>query len=186
MQVKYVKDYYESVQKKFPDVSIQDIKRILNFGFKSLYLANIYGGDVHIQDKDLWLYIGNLTSNSIKHFINYKRKLVIKLRILNKRLNKNWDGYYYFGVSEKQQLQIETQKNKKGRPRKYFNYGNVMLYKYLNECEIEESDKQYIYRVPFICEIGVKCFNKNFISDKSELIIKRNPLTLNDLINYGR
>lgn len=186
MQVKYVKDYYESIQKKFPDVPLADIKRILNFGFKSLYLSNVYGGDVHIQDNNLWLYIGNLTKDSIKHFENYKRKLVIKLKVLNKRLKRPWDGYYYFGIPEKQQLQIESSKNKKGRPKKHFNYGTVILYQYLNECEIQESDKQFIYRVPFVSNIGNKLFMENFTSDKAELIIKRNPLKLTDLIEYGR
>jgi hypothetical protein len=46
MEIKNIKDYYEQVAEQFPEVDIADIKRILNFGFRSLYLHNSYGGDV--------------------------------------------------------------------------------------------------------------------------------------------
>ena len=60
MQLKEIKDYYESLCEKFPDVPEKDIKRILNYGWKSLYLHNLYGGDTLITDDSLWCYIGHL------------------------------------------------------------------------------------------------------------------------------
>jgi hypothetical protein len=45
MEIKTVKDYYEDMYQLFPEVPKKDIQRILNFGFKTLYLHNSYGGD---------------------------------------------------------------------------------------------------------------------------------------------
>jgi hypothetical protein len=100
MQIKTVNDYIESIHEKFPEVQIQDIKRICTFGFKSLYLHNSYGGDTLIKDNDLWCYIGNLTNNSLKHFNYYARKLAVKIRVLYKRKKIPWDGYYYFALTD--------------------------------------------------------------------------------------
>jgi hypothetical protein len=87
MQVKTIHDYYTQVQAKFPEIDMKDIKRILNFGWKSLYLSNTYGGDVYLRDNDLWCYIGSLRKNSLYHFNYYIHKLSKKLRILYKRKN---------------------------------------------------------------------------------------------------
>lgn len=100
MKLKTVNDYVESVSAKFPDVDINDIKRICTYGFKSLYLHNSYGGDTLIKDNDLWCYIGNLTNDSVKHFNYYARKLAVKIRVLYKRKKVPWDGYYYFALTE--------------------------------------------------------------------------------------
>jgi hypothetical protein len=85
MEIKTIKDYYEELYKKFPEVDKKDIQRILNFGWKSLYLHNSYGGDVLIRDNNFWSYIGILTKDSLKHFIRYITKLCIKIRVLYKR-----------------------------------------------------------------------------------------------------
>ena len=93
MQLKEIKDYYESLCEKFPDVPEKDIKRILNYGWKSLYLHNLYGGDTLITDDSLWCYIGTLRRDSVKHFEYYIKKLTVKLRVLYKRKNIQWDGF---------------------------------------------------------------------------------------------
>ena len=58
MVQKTIQDYYEAVCQEYPDIPESDIKRILNFGFKSLYLHNSYGGDVLVNRKDFWFYTG--------------------------------------------------------------------------------------------------------------------------------
>ena len=71
MQLKEIKDYYESLCEKFPDVSEKDIKKkFWTNGWKSLYLHNLYGGDTLITDDSLWCYIGTLRRDSIKTFLN--------------------------------------------------------------------------------------------------------------------
>ena len=37
---KTIQDYYEAIAAEYPEIPIQDIKRILQYGWKSLYLHN--------------------------------------------------------------------------------------------------------------------------------------------------
>lgn len=179
-----IKNYYSQIYSLFPDVPKQDINIILNFSWKSLYLHNSYGGDTLISGKDFWCYVGNLKKNSLEHFYYYIRKLTVKLRVLYRRKKIEWDGYYYFALSDSQYQRYIQQKNKKGRPRKYFDFGTVFLYQILDECKINEHYKKYIFRIPYISRLKIKQFVQNLISDKAELIITREPMKFKDILVY--
>lgn len=181
---KTIKDYYSLINSIFPKISEADIKRILNFSWKSLYLHNSYGGDTFITDKDIWCYIGYLKRNPIKHFLYYIKKLTVKLRVLYKRLNIQWDGYYYFALSQFQYDKFIGAKQKRGRPKKKFTFENIYLYQILDECKIQESNKQYIFRIPYIDTIKLKFFVTTLTTDKVELIITRDPLKFKDILIY--
>ena len=185
MQLKEIKDYYESLCEKFPDVSEKDIKRILNYGWKSLYLHNLYGGDTLITDDSLWCYIGTLRRDSIKHFEYYIKKLTVKLRVLYKRKNIQWDGYYYFALTDSQYEDFLKQHNSRGRKKKIFNYGNQVLYQILDECKIREHNRKYIFRDPFVTLVGNVTYRENFTSKDAELIITREPLKFKDILVYN-
>lgn len=182
MQIKTINDYLEEMYSKYPNVPKEDIRRIVIFGWKSLYLHNSYGGDTFIQDNNTWCYIGSLTSNSLKHFNYYKRKLATKIRILYKRKKIQWDGYYYFALTDKQYDNYLSQKKAKGRPRKHFKFGSVMLYQILDECKISESNKKYIFRIPYITELKHKYYIEDLKTDKAELILERDPLKFKDIL----
>ena len=177
-----ISDYYPQIYKQFPEVPQEDIKRILTFAWKSVYLHNSYGGDLLISGDSMWYYIGNLRKSSLQHFHYYIRKLTVKLRVLYKRKKIDWDGYYYFALSDSQYSNYISQKNKKGRPRKNFNFGSVYLYQILDECKINEHYKRYIFRVPFIARVKQKFFIKELISKDAELIITREPLKFKDIL----
>lgn len=178
---KTLKDYLEQVYEAFPQVQKRDINTILVFSWKSLYLHNSYGGDTIIIDNGFWLYIGNLKKDPMDHFFYYIRKLTVKLRVLYRRKRKEWDGYYYFALSNTQYQHYLDQKKKKGRPRKYFNFGTVYLYEILDECKINEYYKRYIFRIPYISKLKIKQFVRDLTSDKAELIITREPLKFKDI-----
>lgn len=184
MEIKTIKDYYEQLYERFPNVPKKDIQYVLNYGWKSLYLHNSYGGDTFIQDKDLWCYIGHLKKNSIQYFLYYIKKLSIKLRVLYKRNKIKWDGYYYFALTDKQYNNYISQKNKKGRPKKNFTFNNVFMYQILDECKIKEFGKRYIFRIPYISKINFKFYVPKLITDKAELIITREPLKFKDILIY--
>lgn len=186
MQIKTINDYYENVRELWPRLPEKDIKRILNFGFKSLYLHNSYGGDTFIKDKDFLCYIGYLRNNSVAHYHYYIKKLIIKLRVLYKRRKIPWDGYYYFALYESQYQDYIKQKKARGRPRKWFDYGQIVLYKIKEECLVSRYNCKYIFKVPLRSDIGMKSFHKNYRSDCAELIEIRQPLKLQDILvtNY--
>ena len=186
MELKKVQDYYEKLYELYPDIPKRDIKRIMQFGLKSFLLHNNYGGDVLLQSPTMWLYCGRLMKDSIKYFEYYKRKMIIKLRINHKRLEIPWDGYYYFGLNKTQYEEYLKQKNKRGRPKKYFKFGNVILYKYFDECNLRNSSAVAIFKISLHLDFGLSLYKLNFESDKAELILERNPLIFKDILisNY--
>ena len=182
MQLKTISDYYEQVHEKFPELDIQDIKKILNFGWKSLYLHNSYGGDTIIKDPEFWCYIGRLTNDSFKHFDYYAKKLALKIRILYKRNKIQWDGNYYFALTDSQYENYLSQQNKKGRKRKYFTFNKVFLYKILDECSIQNCSSKYIFKLPLKIDLGYKYYKPELKTSDAELIIVREPLKFKDIL----
>lgn len=176
-----ISDYYQQIYQQFPNVLQEDIKRILVFSWKSLYLHNSYGGDVIISDSPLWCYIGKLKHNALDHFNYYVKKLIVKTRVTYKRSKIPWDGYYYFAISEEQYKLYLQQVNKKGRPRKKFNFNNVFLYQIFNECSLQEHSKKYIFRIKYLTQIKYKFFVKN-LKAEVELIKIREPLKFKDIL----
>ncbi len=179
---KTIKDYHEQIFNMFPTIPKSDIKRILTYSWKVLYLHNSYGGDTIIKDQNFWSYIGNLKRNPIEHFRYYIRKLAIRIRVLYRKRKIQWDGYYYFGLTKNQYDKYLQQKKKRGRPRKNFVYGNVFLYQILDECKIRENGARYIFRVPYITHVKYSMYRANFESDKAELILVREPLKFKDIM----
>ena len=102
MKITRINDYIENVHEKFPEVSESDIKRILSYCWKMIYLYNNYGNDTLIKSPDLIFFIGKLTKNSLKNYITYRYKLARRIRFMFARKKENWDGYYYFTRTEKQ------------------------------------------------------------------------------------
>ena len=153
--IKTIQDYYEKLYEEYPTIPKEDIRRICLFGIKSLNIHNNYGGDVLISRKGFWFYCGQLMNNSLHYFNYYKRKIRIKLRIMYKRKNIPWDGYYYFALSQDQYNNYLEQKNKKGRPRKNFTFSKIVLYKIYDECSIAESGKVAIFKIPYSAEFGL-------------------------------
>ena len=158
----------------------------MQYGLKSFLLHNNYGGDVLLQNPSMWLYCGKLMNNSMEYYDYYKRKMITKIRINHKRFNIDWDGYYYFGLYCGQYDQYEQQKNKRGRPKKHFQFGNVVLYKYFDECNLRNSGAVAIFRIPLGSDFGFSIYKQDFKTDKAELVLLRKPLTFKDVLtsNY--
>lgn len=180
--VKKIKDYYEQMYAKYPDVPKKDINRILNYGWKQYYLFNSYGGDVIINDQTFWMLCGSLTVNSLKHFNRYIRKLSTKLRIFYKRKKVPYDGYYYFALSEKQYQSIQPIKGKAGPKKRHICYGNQVLYRIKDECIIRVYNRPYIYRVRYLIPSKFSLYYPNFTTDKAELVEVLKPRKFKDIL----
>lgn len=179
---KTVNDYVEELSIKYPDVSKSDIQKILTFGWKQIYLFNSYGGDVVINTPTIWCYFGTLYSDSIKFFNYYIKKLSVKFRVLFKRYKEDWDGYYYFALTDSQYEKYLSQIKTKGRKRKYFTFNNIYLYKLIDECKIKNFNKKYIFRTKVPTELGFYIFKKEYTVDSPELIIVREQQKFKDIL----
>lgn len=180
--VKTIKDYYPLIKEKFPLIPDSDLQKILNFGWKSLYLVNTYGGDVLIKDSGFWFYIGVLRNDSLGHFNYYKMKLRNKIRVMYSRKKIPWDGYYYFGLSDERYKEFVNSKKKRGRPRKHYNFGNIVLYKLWEDCSLSESNFRYFFKVPYPIDMGFTFYNENFKTKDAELFLEREPLKFQDIL----
>ena len=62
-----------------------------------------------------------------------------------------------------------------------------MLYKIYDECNIMESNKVAIFKIPFLTDMGFTLFKDSFTSDQSELVCVREPLKFSDILltNYN-
>lgn len=184
---KTIQDYYEDLCKEYPNVPKQDIKRILQYGWKQLYLHNSYGGDVLIKHRGFWFYCGQLMNNSLKYYEYYRKKTIAKLKILYRRKKVKWDGYYYFALTEHQYSEYLKQKNKRGRPRKRFTFDKIILYKIYDQCNISENNRIAIFKIPMAADLGLTLYKEELITDNAELVLVREPLKFNDILssNYN-
>lgn len=186
MVQKTIDDYYEQIYAEFPSIPKSDVKRILQYGWKQLYLVNSYGCDVELQRGNFWMYCGRLFKSSFEHFKYYRKKLKTKLRVLYKRNKTLWDGYYYFALPQSKYEQYKAQKNKKGRPKKNFTFTNVKLRKIYDECLIEDIWSVAIFRIPMISDLGFNVFIPKLVTDQAELITEKSTTKMKDLLtsNY--
>lgn len=186
MELKKVQDYYEQLFELYPTIPQRDIKRIMQYGLKSFLQHNNQGGDVLINNNNIWLYCGKLMKDSLKYYEYYRRKMITKIRINHKKFQIPWDGYYYFGLTRNQYNKYLDQKNKKGRPKKYFTFDTVVFYKYFDECNLRNSGGVAIFRIPLYGDFGLSMYKENYTTDKAELILERDPLTFHDILtsNY--
>lgn len=179
---KKVEDYCQDLKNIYPKVSLSDLKRIVSFGWRNLYLLLSYGGDVCISDQTQWYYFGNLRKDSIKFFNDYVRKLSLKIRILYKRKKIEWDNYYYFALTDQQYAQYCSQKNTKGRPKRKFKFENIMMYQIFDECKVSEHEKKYIFKIFYPYPINYKFYKKSAVFTDPELVIEREPLKFKDVL----
>lgn len=182
MVEKTIQDYYEQIFAEFPTIPQEDIKRILQYGYKSLYLHNSYGGDVLIKRNEFWFYVGSLMKNSLSFYRYYRMKMRVKLRVMYKRKKIPWDGYYYFGLTANQYQEYLDQHNKKGRPRKNFVFNNVFMYKIYDECAALDSAYVALFRIPTLTDYKFVRYEKKLVTDKAELILTRKPPKFSDIV----
>lgn len=175
--VKAVKDYVSIVQERFPGVPKKDIERIMNYGFKSLYLHESYKGDILLKSSKLnnfFFLLGNLTFNSSRHFRYYIKKVITKIRVIFNKSKAQYNGYYYFALTEKQYKdRILDRQSPLGKKKRKFNYGPIILYKIEKECLVREFNKPYIFRIPVITDLGYRVFKRDLITTKAEFLYKR-------------
>lgn len=182
MQIKTIDDYFEQLYKEFPEVPKSDIKKAARFGWKRYYLFNSYGADVTIKNTRFWSHTGFLRKDPLKHFKYYIRKLLVKLKIMYAQDKTPYTGYYYFALSESQYQKYLSQIHQRGRPRKYFKFDNIFLYKEYLECSIANQWFKYIFKIKYPIYLGPRCFIKNAKFTNIELIETRKPLTFKDIL----
>lgn len=177
-----VQDYLQKLKEEFPDISIKDIKRSVEYGFRMLYYYNLRGCDTLItsQKYNYWFYCGELKSDSLKFFNYYKRMLRRRLRVLYQKCVKSWDGYYYIGLTDSE---YEKLNQKRGRKRKNFSFNNKVILKVYDEAKIFYSWSKYIIRFKYPVDLGYTYFKSELKCTNPEImLVKQHPSTFKDIL----
>lgn len=177
MKITKVNDYVDSVHEKFPELSREEIKRILVYGWKMILQYVRAGNDVSMITNKEFMFIGVIPTNGLSVFKNYCYKLSKRIAYMFKRTKSKWDGYYYFTRSEKQYIDYLSQKQKK-----YKVFKDVFLYKLLEELKIKESSAPYIFRLKEQRTGWMTKYYKEIKTENAELIIVRDPLQMKDIL----
>lgn len=141
MEIKQVNDYVDKVHEKFDKLDKEEIKRILNYGFKIYHYLNYYGCDVMIKDTmslKFLMYTGKIFKKYESYYKYYIRKFKNKLRILDRRKKTEWDGYYYIGLSDSYYNDYLSQKEDE-----LIIFDDIKLFRLLDEAKTYNSFKHY-------------------------------------------
>ena len=177
MKLTDVNDYVDEVQEQFPELTKEEIKRILVYGWKMILQYKSSGNDIQVLTPNLFFFIGRIPVNALSVFKTYCYKLAKKIEYMFKRTKSEWDGCYYFARTENQYKEYLEQNRKK-----YKTFKNVLLFKLLDECKVKESGKQYIFRLIEDKTSWMKKYYKEIRTKNAELIIVRDPLNMKTLM----
>ena len=177
MKITKIDDYVNAVWEKHPELSEEEIKRILVYGWKMILQYVNFGNDVQILSKNIFLFIGNIPVSALATFNTYCYKLSRRIQYMFKRTKSKWDKYYYFARTENQYLDYLAQSKKQ-----YKVFKNVNLYKLLEECKIKEHSRPYIFRLHEDKTSWFQKYYKQIRTKNAELIIQRDPLKMQDIL----
>ena len=164
--------YYDKILEKFPELTYRQVDKIVKHGLSSLYLYNLYGGDVLLKHPKYTMYFGKLfKSNNIFHKY-WMLKWKIKLRIKYKKAKTKYDGYYYFGLSENEFQEYKKKIKSTGRRREKFQFKKLFLFKMLEECLIH-SEFSHFFRIKFPEDCGFVMYKQEWVARDFDYIYKR-------------
>lgn len=160
MIIREIDDYIGELCKWYPSLSEDEIRAVLKHGFAKLYELNRQGGDVNIRDWRCLAYFGYRFTD-IPTWIRYRcSKYRRKLRMTYNYTYQQFDGNYYFGVTEE-----EYQKYRKSTKKYRYVFHNVILFKIPEECFMRPSLKHF-FQIYYPIDIGFQC-KKDKIASKN-------------------
>lgn len=175
MKIVNVEDYYDKIKEKFPELSIKQIDEIVKYGMRSFYNFNAYGADVCIKTKYICFYIGRFFRDSNIFAEYWRKKKMIKNRILYKMSKKRWDGYYYFGLNDEEFNKYKESIGDSGRRRKKITFSNIYTFKLLEDVKV--YNYSHIFRIKYPIEVNWEEYFKEYTTRNFDYILKRNKNT---------
>ena len=177
MKITKINDYVDAVHEKFPELTREEVKRILVYGWKMILQYVRAGNDVSMMTNKEFMFIGTIPSSGLAVFKNYCYKLSKRIAYMFQRTKSKWDGYYYFTRSESQYLDYLSQSRKKNKV-----FKDVFLFKLLEELKVKESSAPYIFRLNEQKTGWMTKYYKEIKTQNAELIIVRDPLQMKNIL----
>lgn len=185
MELATVEKYYPKIKERFPDLRMKQIERIVKFGLRSYYTINLYGGDVLLKSPYFTMYTGKMFKSNLVFYQYWKIKYKIKLRIKYRRSKQEYDGFYYFGLTDELYNEYKSLLKPTGRRRQKFTFKKVYLYKILDECLLDRRFK-HIFKVAYPTDIGFRFFKEELHTKDFEYILRRNKDNIIEPVQYEK
>ncbi len=175
-------DFLPQLQKEYPWLKRGDIIKILRFGFSNLDKLMRGNMDFFTSDQNGFLaYFGDIIANRYRLLRYYKEKLQKRIRYLYIKRRVIWDGYYYFGITENQYMNILRQ-NPKLLKSKTITFKKIKLYQIFDECRMANRNHQHFFRIPYTVNMGFQ-FSLEYLNTKNaEVIFHRRIMTFDELL----
>lgn len=159
-ETKTIDDYIEKVKNRYTYINIQSIKKILNYGFNTIFRLIVKGADVRIKNDIYSFFCGKTFYDDEERKKYIRHKQIIKLRMTYKYKCIDYNGLYYFGLTENEYEKFNENNRKiKNIP--------IILYKIKEEIFLNKEYK-YFYSMTYPIDCGW-VFKKNKIN-KNECI----------------
>lgn len=185
MKFTKIDDYVDKVAEKFPTIPKKSIRKILEFGSRSFYANTYYGGDVLLKSPYFTLYCGRVFKDNLLFYSYWKLKFKIKYRILYARRKTQYDGYYYFGLSENEYEIYKKQLKSKTKRRQKITFDTIYIYKILDECILHRHHIHF-FKIPVKTD-GKFCIKlTDFTTRDFEYLGKRSGDQSIEYIDYDK
>lgn len=101
-EVIYTK-YLKQIREEFKDVDGSAIKEVIRHGLYMMTYFKMHNLDIYLNDdrQKRYYYFGQITNDLNKRKLINDKKIIRKLRVLYRANKIQYDGYYYFTISDK-------------------------------------------------------------------------------------
>lgn len=175
--------YYDIVLDRWPELTRKQVDKIVKHGLSSLYLYNLYGGDVLLKNNNYTMYFGKLFKSGKIFYKYWQIKWKIKLRIKYKKAKTKYDGYYYFGLTDNEFKRYKAKIKSTGRRREKFKFEKLFLYKILDECLLHKEYK-HIFKIKYPEDCGFTMFKTEWTARDFDYILRRNKENFIEPVSY--
>lgn len=166
--IKTIEDYIPLVHDKYPELSIQEIRKILNFGWRRYYYVNLMGCDMLVKDDathKITAFTGRLYTDAFKAYNAVKVKRRLYERMLVKLKKIKWDGYYYVGFTCEQYNNLikDLDSNRK----KYIELCDKIYTRCIEELR-HDRGVDYIFKFKYSSYVGFRFYQKKLRINKKD------------------
>lgn len=159
MKITTIDDYFnDRIKIIHPYLKKEEFKRIMEWGFNNYNLLTKKGADMYIKNWRYRCFCGKMYHNRTIWLKYIQLKNSIKLRLLSKYNGEQFDGVYYFGLTDEEYAKYGCLSKTR---RKLVTFNNIILYK-LKEESFLFKKATHFFEVYYPLDLGFVIKQESF------------------------